>query len=300
MSVSPVDACPLCNSNQVVLALQLQDYSITREAFQLYDCQGCGIRFTHPVPEPADLGRYYQSEDYISHSDTQQGLINRLYHWARGYMLERKRALVESFGTERSLLDVGSGTGYFMAHLRDHGFTVLGVEMDEGARTYAQERFQVAVLPPEELEQGNIPGQFGVISMWHVLEHVYQPDLYLDRLREKLLPNGVLLIAVPNYTSYDATYYGAQWAAYDVPRHLWHFSPERMRTLAAAHGLQVVGQQALPLDPFYVAMLSEKYRSSGLPGLARAAWVGLLSSWQTWRNRDRASSLVYILRIAKG
>lgn len=292
--------CPLCGSHDIDTRLATRDYSITQEAFDLVDCRNCGVRFTQPLPNPGEVGRYYQSEDYISHSDTRKGLINQLYHWARQWMLGRKRRLLAHLHPQgRRVLDVGCGTGYFLHHLQQHGYAVLGVEVDAAARQFAQQQFGLAVLEPAAwLAAPAAETQFDLITLWHVLEHVHEPRQYLDRLQQQLAPGGMLLIAVPNYTSYDAQYYGATWAAYDVPRHLWHFSPPAMKRLIAEHGFTLVGRRQLPLDPFYVSLLSEKYRHSGTMGMLRAGAVGLLSAVVAGLRPQRASSLVYVLQKA--
>ena len=286
--------CPLCTSAGVVAYKATRDYSVSGETFQLWDCRACGLRFTSPAPAPDRIGAYYQSEDYISHSDTRKGLINQLYHIARDYMLGRKRSMVEGATSSKRLLDIGCGTGYFAGHLKSHGFEVSGVEADEKARTHARERFGLEVHPPEVLEEGALSGPFGTISLWHVLEHLHDPHLYLSRAAELLNSGGILLIAVPNFTAFDAKWYDIHWAGYDVPRHLWHFRPDTLSTLVKGHGFELKRQKRLPLDPFYVALLSEKYRGTGILGMARAFLVGLWSSLKSWIDVNHASSIVYI------
>jgi 2-polyprenyl-3-methyl-5-hydroxy-6-metoxy-1,4-benzoquinol methylase len=290
--------CPLCQSHDIQTAIATHDYSITQQAFDLCDCLNCGIRFTQPMPDEAHIGAYYQSENYISHSDTKEGIVNRLYHMARQWMLNSKRKMAVNSASSSTLLDVGSGTGYFLQHMLNHGYQVLGVEVDEGARSFAQQQFGLDVRTPDELTQGKITGPFGLISMWHVLEHVHDPKLYLTRLYQLLEPGGLLLIAVPNYTSLDAQHYRGHWAAYDVPRHLWHFSPKAMTRLVDEMGFKVIQKKRLPLDPFYVALLSEKYLKRGVMAYPLGAWIGLRSTFKSWMNTDRSSSIVYFLKKA--
>ena len=290
--------CPICGSHDIEKALATQDHSISGEAFVLCDCHTCGLRFTQDVPAPDQIGRYYQSESYISHSNTKKGLINRLYHAARAYMLRSKQRLVQSLSDQRRLLDVGCGTGHFLNHMRTQGYDVMGIEVDEGARNFGIQQFGLDVRTPAELEAGTLPGKFGVISMWHVLEHVYDPRLYLQRLYNLLEANGVLMIAVPNYTSLDGRKYAAHWAAYDVPRHLWHFSPRTLSNLAQETGFKVVEKKGMPLDPFYVSLLSEKYRGSGILALPLGAFTGLRSFLKSLYRPEKASSIIYILKKA--
>lgn len=288
--------CPLCGAGAVRPALETRDYSVSQQPFALWDCAACGLRFTQDAPGPAEIGAFYQSEDYISHSDTRKGIINALYHVARGYMLGSKQRLIGRIHPSRRLLDVGCGTGYFLNHLQQRGYQVTGVEVDEKARAFGQQQFGLEVYTPEEFLGGAFPGPFGVVTMWHVLEHVHDPKAYLARINDLLEPGGALVIAVPNFTSADADFYGAFWAAYDVPRHLWHFRPGTLVALAEEAGFRLAGKKRLPLDPFYVALLSEKYRGSGVFGMVRAGAVAKWSTLQSWFSIDRSSSLVYVFR----
>ncbi len=288
--------CPLCGAGAVRPALDTRDYSVSQQPFALWDCAACGLRFTQDAPAPAEIGAFYQSDDYISHSDTRKGIINALYHVARGYMLGSKQRLIGRIHPSRRLLDVGCGTGYFVNHLQQRGYQVTGVEVDEKARAFGQREFGLEVYTPEEFLGGAFPGPFGVVTMWHVLEHVHDPKAYLARINELLEPGGALVIAVPNFTSADADFYGAFWAAYDVPRHLWHFRPGTLIALAEEAGFLLTGKKRLPLDPFYVALLSEKYKGSGVFGMVRAGAAAKWSTFQSWFSIDRSSSLVYVFR----
>jgi 2-polyprenyl-3-methyl-5-hydroxy-6-metoxy-1,4-benzoquinol methylase len=288
--------CPLCRGTAVAGYKSTLDYSVSKETFWLWDCQDCGLRFTVPIPPPDRIGAYYQSEGYISHSDTREGFINKVYHIARDYMLGQKRRMVEAVTSSRRLLDIGCGTGYFLGHLKAHGFETVGVEADENARANAQGRFGLDVHAPEDLENGQLEGPFGAVTLWHVLEHVHDPKLYLDRIAALLPQGGSLLIAVPNFTSFDAQWYDTGWAGYDVPRHLWHFRPDTLIHLVSAHGFTLHAQKSLPLDPYYVALLSEKYKRSGALGMIRAAAVAVWSSIKSMINLNNSSSIVYIFK----
>lgn len=291
--------CLICKSTRLSLAFPVKDHSISSETFDLWDCQDCGFRFTQDIPDADSIGPYYQSEDYISHSDTKKGIINQLYHTARSWMLQRKYQLVKRYSSTNRVLDVGSGTGYFLSFLKEKGHEVLGVEADPGARAATKDQFGIEVHPPTLVEEGQLPGPFGAITMWHVMEHVHEPDVYLKSFNKSLDEEGTLIIAVPNRDALDAEKYGPVWAAYDVPRHLWHFRPKDIEALVKRNGFEVVEKIKMVLDPFYVSMLSEKYLGKGASGLISAAIVGLRSHLNSLKNVNEASSVIYVMKKVK-
>ena len=287
--------CPACGTREWKNADQVKDYSITGEWFELKECPLCHLKTTFPRPKEAEIGRYYASEDYVSHSDTKSGLINRIYHFARQIMLKKKHKWVRlASGKDKGvLLEVGAGTGHFAHFMQTHGWQVTALEPDEQARKIAFEKLGLNIKPLDELGR-QVAGTYDVITLWHVLEHVHDLPGYMDHFRSILKPNGVLIIAVPNHTSGDANKYGTSWAAYDVPRHLWHFSPDSMERLMTKHGFKLSGKIPMPLDAFYVSMLSEKYKGNTVFG----SIAGMLSGLQTYlsaiRNVDKASSVIYV------
>lgn len=287
--------CPLCNSTQIGPSLATEDYSISKEPFEIYDCQSCSFRFTQHIPTPEKIGPYYQSEVYISHSDTKEGLVNSLYHTAREWMLQRKRKLVQSLTKGKTLLDIGSGTGYFLDQMQQNGYQVYGVEIDAAARKATQEKFGIKVAEPMSLLKGQLPTKVEVITLWHVLEHLHDLEGYMNSMHRQLTDDGIVLIAVPNHTAYDATYYKKHWAAYDVPRHLWHFTPATIEKLAQKTGFQVVTQKRLPLDPFYNALLSEQYLGNSL-ALVRGGIIGGIALLNSFLDASRTTSPIYVLR----
>ena len=289
--------CPACGWEYWKKAGQVKDYSITGEWFELLECPVCHLKTTYPHPKEAEIGRYYASEDYVSHSDTKAGLINRIYHTARNYMLKKKFAWVKkASGLDTgTLLDVGAGTGHFAHHMQENGWNVTALEPDGKARKIAAEKLKINIKPLEDLGQQTAQS-FDVITLWHVLEHVHDLSGYMDHFRAILKPGGTLIIAVPNHTSRDARKYGAIWAAYDVPRHLWHFSPDAMKRLMAKHGFSLTDKIPMPLDAFYVSMLSEKYRGNDFMGSVAGFTSGLSTFLAGKKNVDNASSLIYIAK----
>ena len=194
-----------------------------------------------------------------------------------------------------TLLDIGAGTGAFTAVMSAGGWQVTGLEPDPAARALAAKSHPIQLYEPSFLFQINAHS-IDVITMWHVLEHVHTLQEYLLQFRKIVKKGGILLIAVPNYTSLDATKYGVNWAAYDVPRHLYHFSPRAMETLLNLHGLQLVKMLPMWYDSFYVSMLSEQYKT-GKQQLGKGVWTGIRSNWKALRERHRCSSLVYVVKV---
>jgi 2-polyprenyl-3-methyl-5-hydroxy-6-metoxy-1,4-benzoquinol methylase len=237
--------------------------------------------------------------DYIYHSNTRQGLINSLYHLVRNRTLASKYKLIKrSTGLEKGFhLDIGAGTGAFVRYMNQLGWESEGIEPDETARRSAMEHHQTSLMPVEVFES-LIKGRYDAISLWHVLEHVHDLYPYLHHIRDLLKPGGLVFIAVPNYTSYDAAKYGADWAAYDVPRHLYHFSPASMHWLLNAAGFQPKLKIPMWYDSYYISMLSEKYKR-GSASLIKGSFTGTISNLKAFLNNEKCSSLIYIAGIKK-
>ena len=287
--------CPCCGSSALHKALAVTDFLVSAKEFEIWECGRCTLRFTQNVPDANSIGQYYQSDNYISHSETSKGLINSLYHFVRKLTLADKRRLILSVTQmdNGKILDIGAGTGAFINHMESNGWLATGLEPDEAARQNAQELYKVNLLTPDTFFQ--FPADsFDVITMWHVLEHVHDLHEYIEQLKKILKPNGRIFIAVPNYTSYDASFYKGFWAAYDVPRHLYHFSPEAVFQLLNKHNLQLHATRGMWYDSFYISMLSEKYKKKK-KNLIRSFFVGFLSNLKAFVDKERCSSLIYII-----
>lgn len=287
-------SCPLCGSDNISVFLKATDHLLTNESFNIFQCHSCHFLFTQDVPDAKEIGKYYQSADYISHSDTRKGLMNKLYHFGRTIMLKKKYGMVKKVAKGKNLLDIGCGTGYFPAFMKRKGYAVNGVETDPKARAFAEKEFGIRVYSPEDFLGHKIEGVFDVITLWHVMEHLDDFNLYLERILEHLSPGGSLVIALPNCNSLDARYYKAFWAGYDVPRHLWHFTPSTLKTLAEKHGLKIRKMKRLMLDPFYNSMLSEKYKGNRIFMVFGIA-IGKLAYIESLFSIKKSSSVVYVL-----
>jgi SAM-dependent methyltransferase len=295
-SIAQPLACVCCGNSKCTPVLTAKDYTVSQQSFTLLECDNCKFRFTENAPGIADIGKYYAAESYISHTNTNKGLINQLYHWVRSFTLGSKRRLINRTSklTKGNLLDVGAGTGFFVEEMKKAGWQVTGLEPDEQARERAMERAGIQLQNPEVLWK-LAPASFDVITLWHVLEHVHDLEGYLRQFHHLLRPNGILIIAVPNYQSHDAGHYQASWAAYDVPRHLYHFSPRSMDYLLKAHQFQSPQLYPMWFDAFYVSMLSEKY-ATGKDNPIRGACEGLVSNLTALFDKKKTSSLIYITR----
>ncbi len=294
MSRIEIKTCPVCGSNELVKVRDLKDYSITKEDFTISRCGQCDFHFTLNPPSEEDAGRYYQSEDYISHSDTKEGFINSIYHKVRDVMLERKYKLVKKHQSGKKLLDIGTGTGYFAGYMKGKGYSVSGVEIDPDVRAIATEKWDINVQPPAKFISKELEGKFNAITLWHVLEHLYDLNTYLERMHQYLEDKGTLVIAVPNYKSSDARHYENYWAAYDVPRHLWHFSPDSIKNLAKKHNFKFIEMKPMPFDPFYNSMMSEQLKGSGSK-LLKGFYYGFGSFWKSMFKKGTGSSMIYVL-----
>ncbi len=294
-----IERCPLCGQPEFEQQMSCTDYYKSGEQFDIYTCKHCSFCFTQAFPVASEIGVYYEAPNYISHTDTHKGLMNSLYHRVRSYMLVRKAKLVEQQCGKRGgkLLDVGAGTGYFAATMQQRGWQVDAIEKSADARTAGNALFGLQMMPDEALFTQPV-ATYDAITLWHVLEHIEPLEQTCRQLKELLTPDGVLVLALPNCSSYDAIHYGSQWAAYDVPRHLWHFTPDTLATLAKTMGLAVVATKPMPFDAFYVAMLSEKNRGKKCAFL-RGVCLGMRAWLAALGNRERSSSVIYILKREK-
>lgn len=300
MPIITITNCPVCGSDNLKKVFDAVDHFSSGEVFPVYDCAHCGFRFTNHFPSEDTIGRYYDSPDYISHSDSNEGLVNRLYHLFRKRMLRKKIELVADYTPAKDspvrLLDIGCGTGYFLQAAKEQGWIVSGIEKDDKARESATLRSELEVKDENgfwETENSS----FDVVTLWHVLEHLEKLNETIHKIKEIITPEGIVVLALPNCRSYDAGFYKGWWAAYDIPRHLWHFSPESLEKLLGKHGLKVIQKTRMPLDAFYISLLSEKYKKSNLlTRYGRAFLNGTIGFLRSLSNIEQSSSIIYIAK----
>jgi len=271
------------------LYLRTKDHSVSQEAFELHWDRELDMLVTHPRPK--DLDPYYESQGYISHTDGKTSLFERLYQAVKRVNLRKKLQYIDNQDNKtNSLLDVGAGTGDFVQLARSKGYEAHGMEPNAKARGLAAQK-QIDLAPGwADLPQR----KYDAITLWHVLEHL--PDLK-EKVRvlcSLLEEDGRLVVAVPNFKSYDANHYGSFWAGYDVPRHLWHFSRKSIGRIFAEEGMDIIAIHPLWFDAFYVSLLSEKYKG-GKGHMLKGFWFGLLSNLKALRSGEH-SSLIYVLK----
>jgi len=293
-----ISACPVCKSDQFKTALDCPDFFLSGEVFPISECLNCGMMFTNPRPEPEVLGNYYKSEQYISHSNTRKGLISQVYHRVRKHNFKQKFKMINALSGGKKILDVGCATGGFLAFFKNKGWTTTGIEPDEDARNFAIQTEGLNVLDEKGLESLD-QKSFDVITMWHVLEHVPKPGERISQLKSLLKDDGILVIAIPNPSCYDAQHYGKFWAGYDVPRHLLHFKQNVALDFFEKMKLSCVEIRPMKFDSYYISLLSEKYQK-GTTSYLKAFFTGLRSNKWAKRNKNNFSSLIYVLRKEKG
>ncbi|MCK0108263.1 class I SAM-dependent methyltransferase [Flavobacteriaceae bacterium S0825] len=274
--------------------LEVKDHSVSGETFQLIVNETYGFLETSPQPTKDQLSEYYKTEDYISHTDSKRNLFEKAYHLVRNISLKRKITLINSFNSEeKKLLDIGCGTGDFLKAAQDNNWYVSGIEPNHSARDIANKKTNNSVFNTEKIQQFK-ERSFDVITLWHVLEHLPNLEEQIITLTKLLKANGTLIIAVPNFNCFDANYYKDFWAAYDVPRHLWHFNQKSIASLFERKNMTVVKTLPMKFDAYYVSLLSEKYKT-GFMNPLKAFWIGFRSNLKARRSNEH-SSIIYIIK----
>jgi 2-polyprenyl-3-methyl-5-hydroxy-6-metoxy-1,4-benzoquinol methylase len=278
------------NTTNLKTYLKVKDHSVSGETFELLYNPDYDMLITHPQPSLDNLPRYYESPDYISHTDGKRSFFEKLYHFIKKIALSNKLKLINAHSNQGALLDIGAGTGEFLSVAKNNGWNVTGIEPSPKAKAIAENK-GVSFVPNLD----SIPSQsFDVITMWHVLEHVPDLDHQINELKRIVKPNGTIIIAVPNFNSFDAKHYGKFWAAFDVPIHFWHFSKTAIQKLFKEKNLNLIEVLPMKFDSFYVSLLSEKYKL-GKMNFIKAFFIGLKSNWKAKRNLEY-SSHIYIFK----
>ena len=289
-----ITKCITCDASQQKRVLVIEDHLVSHEVFHLEECTRCKFRYISNPPTEDLAYKYYETDEYVEHSDSSDGIVNTIYHYARRWMIRHKHGLLKAEGRTMKLLDFGTGTGYFINAMRDFGYDVMGVEISPKARAFCKSSFNLDVRDPQDIFKDDFPSGFGYITFWHVLEHVYDPEKSLKRLGDLLEDDGVLVIALPNYRCVEAHTYGSYWNGYDVPRHIWHWDKESFTRFAENCGYRVKKTKILPLDPFYNCLISESYRKKKWAYLL-IPFIGMWSLIKGLASNREASSIIYFL-----
>lgn len=287
-----IEKCPVCGSESQHPFLEAEDHNVSNDLFKIVECKDCSFRFTSPIPTEETIGDYYKSDNYVSHSGTKKGLVNRVYHIVRSRAIKQKENLASKYTKDKTILDIGCGTGDFLGYCKAHNWNTMGLEPDVSARKIALEKNAIEAKNLSHLYEIE-ENTFDVISMWHVLEHVYNLNEDIEQYKKILKKQGTLMVAVPNCSSKDAEHYKASWAAYDLPIHLYHFRPENMKRLFSKHGMEVIEILPMKFDSYYISMVSEKYKRGNIfSGLIN----GFKSNFAANSKNNRYSSQIYIIK----
>ena len=271
--------------------ITVKDFSVSGESFSLLLNEEYQTLKTHPQPTLDKLGSYYEFEDYISHTDGKRTLFEKMYHFIKRKAIRDKVSLINSYQPLKGrILDIGAGTGDFLLEAKNQNWDILGIEPNDKAKGIAVGKGIKFGDTIEKLESNS----FDVITMWHVLEHVPDVEHQVAELKRLLKPSGTIIIAVPNFKSYDAKYYKEFWAAYDVPRHLWHFSKTAIEKLFDKQNMNLEDIKPMWFDSFYVSLLSEKYKS-GKMNFISGFFIGLISNVSGLFKKE-FSSHIYVLK----
>jgi 2-polyprenyl-3-methyl-5-hydroxy-6-metoxy-1,4-benzoquinol methylase len=291
-----IQNCPVCGSPHSSLKFKAKDYTVSNEMFHIVTCDSCRLIYTNPRPAANEAGPYYHANAYISHSDTNEGIVNKLYHAVRKLTLQSKTNWIEPEKKgNKELLDIGCGNGHFLAAAKEKGWNINGVELDPETAARASKLTGLTIAP--SLAEIATEKQFQVITLWHVLEHVYELDDYFHFFKSRLNKDGKLLLALPNPASFDAHYFKEYWAAYDVPRHIYHFTPATISAIAAKYGFKLKKSRGLIFDSFYISLLSNEYKT-GNKRLLHSFFIGLISNVRALLGKPNYSSNLYTFEHA--
>lgn len=294
MNENKPNKCFVCNNVGFQPFIQTKDYFLTFENFELWKCSKCELLITWPIPDKRKLQEYYTSENYRSHNLKEKSFQNFVYRLLRSYNLGYKHRIITKYVKSGYIIDVGCGTGDFLNYCKIHGWKTDGVEPNQAARSVSAEKFGFRIFE-DKIKVNCVPGTVDVVTMWHSLEHIVDPIDQLTWNYGVLKKGGILVVALPNYLSWDSKYYGKYWAAYDTPRHLYHFSGMTIDILANKTGFKMIKAKPLLMDAFYISLLSEKYKGKQSNYL-RAFFSGIKSNLHAKFNKHGFSSMVYVLK----
>lgn len=293
-----LNSCLICGHTEFINELTCKDFVATGENFNLERCKKCTFLFTNPRPDTNEIGKYYQSDKYVSHAGKKEGLgiIYKIYDIVRNYSINQKLNLIKQYNSSGNLMDLGCGLGYFLdGAIKDKTFDCIGVDVSDDTIKYVKETFGYNVKNESELDQ--LPqNNYDVITQWHVLEHVHFLNERMKQLNNLLKKDGTLFIAVPNSNSWDAKKYKEYWDGYDVPRHLYHFNKNSIKLLMEKHGFKIIEIKPLIFDAPYISMRSEIHQKNNFTML-RGAINGLISNCSAMITKEYSTLLFIVKKI---
>ncbi len=289
--------CPVCRGESFEEYIRCKDNVASGEIFIICKCTVCSFLFTNPRPTESECGTYYQSTNYVSHADEKWSLVLFLYRTIRKINLRWKLGIINRLvprKSQRNILDYGCGLGTFLNYSKQNGWNTTGMDISEDARNVVKQRYAIDVFENAEIHKGEA-GKYEIITLWHVLEHVYELDKTIDSLKKSLTNLGYILFALPNSDSYDAKKYGSNWDAYDVPRHIYHYNPDTIQKLMNRHGFELAEMQPMKYDAYYVSIRSEWHSGNKILGIIKGVWGGFISNFKSAGNQNH-SSMLYIFK----
>jgi SAM-dependent methyltransferase len=288
-----ITKCKICNNEDFKQFSSTKDYFFSGESFSLSQCIKCGFVFTNPIPDKEIISKYYKTDKYFSHDIENKGLMGKLYKIVRDWNLGNKSRLINKYKTGGKVLDIGCGTGEFLNHMKNKGFLVSGIEPEPKARNFAIKKYGLDIMNEDRLE--NLSNDnFDIISMWHVLEHVYNINARLKKIHDLLDNDGYFFNALPMIDSPDSKKFGKYWAGLDVPRHLHHFSTNTFQRLASNNGFKVIDKYPMKFDSYFVSLLSHQAKKNSLAPV-RGFYDGFISNLKADKNKNY-SSMIFVLK----
>jgi 2-polyprenyl-3-methyl-5-hydroxy-6-metoxy-1,4-benzoquinol methylase len=230
--------CGLCGSQeqQVIRSVPVQRYGLAAY-FQLVRCHTCNLVYLNPRPDKQESAAYYPPEYQADMRKVlQEAWANPITR--KGLEMVRRRRTPRC-SHKGKLLEIGAASGIYLQGQRELGWDVEGIEIDQESAEYARQKYGLTIHTgdAEEILPEMPEGTFDAVAMWHVLEHLHHPLQILREICRVLKPGGLLIVEAPNYGSPLVTLFGRYWFPLEIPRHLYHFTPQTLQAMFSRAGL---------------------------------------------------------------